>query len=98
MENVKGLGSARLTVSSSAVTLATASTVPPQGGVAALLKSKGAAVCFTDDGVTTPTASVGMELEAGDSFWFRGDLAKLKLIRRDGSDATLLINYYGPGN
>lgn len=91
MDLVQGLGSGRRTVSSSAVALPTI----PQGARIALIRCKTSAVCFTDDGVTVPTASVGMELEAGDILWFNGHLSQFSAIRRDGSDATLVVNFYG---
>lgn len=94
MDLVKGLGCERLTVDSTAGGVALASV--PAGALGALVRCKTAAVCFTDDGVTAPTTTVGMELEAGDILWFTGDLKKLKAIRRDGTSATLVVNYYTP--
>lgn len=85
-----GLGSERLTVSNAAVGLAHI----PATATHALIKCKTAAVCFTDDGVTTPTAVVGLELNVGDLLDFDANLSKFKAIRRDAADAVLLVNYY----
>jgi hypothetical protein len=87
-----GLGSERLTVSNTAVGFAS---IPP-GAVYALVRCKTAAVCFTDNGTTTPTSSVGMEVEAGEIVNLDSRLSQFKAIRRDAADATLIVNYYGP--
>lgn len=92
---LKGLGSERLTVDSTAGGVALAAI--PVGATSALMRVKTAAICWTDDGATAPTASVGMETEAGETINFNGRLAKFKAIRRDGVSATLIVNYYGPG-
>ena len=86
----KGLGCERKTVSTSAVGLAS---IPAQADHA-MIRVYGGAVCFTDDGTTTPTASVGMELEVGDILIFDANLNNFKAIRRDSVDATLVVNYY----
>ena len=49
---------------------------------------------YRDDG-TDPTTTDGMPLDPGDSLHYNGPLSALKLIRRDGSDATAYITYYG---
>lgn len=86
----KGLGSERLAVSTTAVGLASI----PIGASFAVIRCKTAAVCFTDDGSTTPTSSVGLELEIGDVLTFDANLSQFKAIRRDSADATLVVNYY----
>lgn len=86
----KGLGCERLAVSTSAVGLAS---IKPQADHA-VIRVKGGAVCFTDDGATTPTSTVGMELEIGDILYFDANLNNFKAIRRDSTDATLVVNYY----
>lgn len=92
---LNGLGCERLTVDSTAGGVALASI--PQGAIFALIRVKSGtgAICFTDDGVTAPTSSVGMELEAGDTLAFDGQLHNFKAIRRDTSNGTLIVNYYG---
>lgn len=95
MELLRGLGCERLTVDSTAGGVALASI--PKGAVTALMRVKTAAICWTDDGVTAPTTSVGMEVEAGETVDFNGVLSKFKAIRRDAASATLIVNYYGPG-
>jgi hypothetical protein len=86
----KGLGCERLAVSTAAVGLAHI----PVGATWALMRAKTAAICFTDDGATTPTPTVGMELEIGDTLTCTANLSKFQAIRRDAADAVLLVNYY----
>lgn len=87
---VQALDTERLTVSITAVSLASV----PSGAQVALIRVKNAAICFTEDGVTTPTASVGMEAEAGEIIKLETNPSKFKAIRRDSSDATLVVTYY----
>lgn len=86
----KGLGVARLTVSTTPVALPN---IPAQATFA-LIRAKTAAVCFTDDGVTTPTATVGLEILVGETLNCDSNLTLFKAVRRDATDATLLISYY----
>ena len=88
-----GLGSERLTMDDTAGGVALADI--PNGATHALMRAKTAAICFTDDGETAPTTSVGMELEAGEILEYDGQLHSFKAIRRDGASATLIVNYYG---
>lgn len=88
---LKGLGTQRITIDATAGGLAL---TVPLGATLALIRSKAQAICFTDDGVTAPTSSVGMELAAEEMIWYNGNLNQFKAIRRDGSSATLLVNYY----
>ena len=88
----KGLGCERLTVSTTAVGFAH---IPAQATWALIrVKTGTGAVCFTDDGATTPTASVGFELEIADILTYTANLSQFKAIRRDSADATLVVNYY----
>ena len=91
-----GLGSERLTVDDTSGGVALASI--PAGATTALMRAKTAAICFTDDGVTAPTSSVGMELEVGEILEYNGQLHAFKAIRRDAASATLIVSYYGPGS
>lgn len=87
------LGFQQLSVSNTAVAL----TVPTGGNVTvAIIYVETAAIRWRDDG-TSPTASVGM-IALPDSILHLenlGNLAAIKFIRRDGTNATLNISYYG---
>lgn len=54
----------------------------PAGANAALIQADGYAVSMTLDGVTAPTASVGMRLDDGVIFAVDSALANVKLIAR----------------
>ncbi len=54
-----------------------------------------AALRFRVDGVADPSATVGRTAEAGDIIKLTdpSELAKIRFIRRDGTDATLRVSY-----
>jgi hypothetical protein len=82
----------------SAATLATAQplTAPTIDRVnIAMIQAEGGALRYTDDG-TTPTATVGMLINQGETIPYQGDLTKLQLIRKDAA-ASANINYYRAG-
>ena len=81
-----------ITVSSSAVRLS-ASEVTDHD--MATIDVEGAAVRFRVDGVADPTASVGRQALAGDIIKLTdpSELANFRVIRRDGTDATLRVTY-----
>ena len=62
----------------------------PLGAVSAQICVEGAAARYTDDG-STPSATIGIPVTAGQCFDFAGPLAAFKII---GSGATLDISYY----
>lgn len=82
---------------SSAKTLANATGAGgaiPTHATEALIQAESQDVRWTDDG-TTPTASTGMLLTAGDSLYYdRGPLSGLKFIEASAS-ALLNVTYYG---
>lgn len=70
----------------------------PRSAVFARMRVKGdtgKGLCYRADG-TAPTSSTGMEYAAGDVFWFDGELARFRAIRRDDADVTLVVVYYRP--
>lgn len=72
--------------------------IVPVGAQWALMRAKGTpgtAICYRADG-TNPTNSTGMELEVGEVLWFDASLHQFKAIRRDGTNVTLVVAYYGP--
>lgn len=89
---MKARGRETLIVSSAAVGLASLPNAAAPGY--ALIRVEGARVMYRDDG-TDPTAAIGQPLYDGDTFHYNGPLADLRFIRRDGTDATLYITYYG---
>ena len=95
-QTYKGLGTERVTVDATSGGKALASI--PTGAVFALARVKGAAICWTDDGVTAPTATVGQETLDGEAIWLDVPLSKFKAIRRDSTSATLIVSYYEPAN
>lgn len=50
-------------------------------------------VRWTDDGVTTPTATVGMRLQVGETFLYNGSFSNIRFIQ-EAATATLNISYY----
>jgi len=79
-------GPGQYAVSLSAVT----SLSVPEFAVSATICVEGAAARYTDDG-STPTATIGIPVAAGQCFAFGGQLASFRII---GSGATLDISYY----
>lgn len=73
---------------------ATALTVPT-GADRALIQATTQNVRWRSDG-TNPTATIGMQLAAGDSLFYTGNLAALKFIEETAS-AVLNITYYNAG-
>jgi hypothetical protein len=60
---------------------------------AAIMTASATAVRYTDDGNTTPTATIGMRLPAGIApFLYQGNLANFKAILESGTP-TLDITY-----
>jgi hypothetical protein len=88
---LKGLGCQRLTVDATAGGVAL---TVPLGATLALFRVITAHLAFTDDGVTAPTTTVGMELYTDDLIWYNGNLNAFRAIRTTGSSATLIVNYY----
>ena len=74
-----------------AITTSTGLTVP-QGAVYATVQAATATVKYTTDG-TTPTASVGMTLVAGNSLGVPGQTL-MKAIRFISSSGTLDVEYF----
>jgi hypothetical protein len=83
-----------------AATLASATTITPveQAGTgleptAAIMSVSTTAIRYTDDGVTTPTAAIGIRLPAGIApFLYQGNLDNFKAILESGTP-TLDIMY-----
>lgn len=76
------------------VSLATGLSVP-SGADFALIQAVSQNVRWRDDG-TSPTASVGMQLTAGDTLRYDGDLSAFEAIE-DAASAELNITYYQRG-
>jgi hypothetical protein len=72
--------------------LATAQSIAGGNGRVALIQCLDQNVRWRDDG-TDPTASVGVRLHAGESFWYFGDLATIRFIE-ESSGAELNISTY----
>lgn len=91
-----------ITVSTTAIGF-TAAKLAPVAGAYAGKKAEAALVTvetqplrFRADGAN-PTAAEGHVLIAGDErYWYWGyhDLAKVKFIRKDASDATVKVSYF----
>lgn len=64
----------------------------PSDTTAALISVTDQNVRWRDDG-TSPTASVGMQLLVGATFFFDGDLSKIKFIEETTS-AKINVSYY----
>jgi len=73
------------------MTAATALTVPT-GARFATIQAATQAVSWRDDG-TAPTASVGMQLAAGSTLQYSGNLAAIEFIQVT-SGAILNVSYY----
>ena len=65
----------------------------PDGSETAIIQAEGQAIRWTDDGVTIPTSSVGMILQAGASIVYNGQLSKFRAIQVAGG-AILNVSYY----
>jgi hypothetical protein len=86
------LGYQSLTVSTSVVTLTLPSGKMPR---AANIAVSGQPIRFTRDGLTTPSASVGLRAIAGQYIHLVSteQIQNFKAIREGGSDATIAIEY-----
>jgi len=58
----------------------------------ALIQATDQNVRWRDDG-TDPTAAIGMQLAAGNDFWYTGDLSAITFIEETAS-AKLNVSYY----
>jgi len=74
------------------VSSATGLTIP-NGSAIAILNPTGANVRWRDDG-TSPDASTGMQIVAGQYFTYTGDLDVIEAIEETGT-ATLTVSYFG---
>jgi hypothetical protein len=81
------LGYQQITSLSSAAGLAI-----PTGATAALVAVEGAAVRYRDDG-SAPTATVGMPLAVGQTFFYSGTLSRIQFIEQSAS-ASVSVSYY----
>lgn len=81
------LGYVQITSTSSAIGLS-----PPSEATIAEITVEAQAIRYRDDG-TSPTASVGMPVAAGNSFQYAGDLTAIKFIAQV-SGAILNVSYY----
>lgn len=68
---------------------------PPTGSDFALIQAVAQAIRWRDDG-TSPTATVGMHLAAGDVLRYEGDLSAFQAIE-EASAAELNVTYYQGG-
>ena len=75
-------------------TISSASSLPsiPIGATSALINITGTNARWRDDG-TSPTASIGIQLEVGDIFLYTGDLAAFEIIE-EAASAVLNVSYY----
>lgn len=66
----------------------------PSGAKSCDITVEGQSIRYTDDGVTTPTASVGMLVNAGTTLEnYTGPLSQLRLIRV-ASGAAATVSFY----
>jgi hypothetical protein len=65
----------------------------PSGSTCALIQAETKDIRWRDDG-TNPTASVGMALAAGETFFFTGSLSAFRAIETAAS-GKLNVSYYG---
>lgn len=66
-------------------------TVPADADVA-LIQAEDQNVRWRDD-TTDPTATIGVQLQAGSDFWYTGDLSAIEFIEETAS-AKLNVSYY----
>jgi hypothetical protein len=85
-------GYRQLTGLSAVKTLANAGGGIPSGSAYAIIQAVGANVRWTDDG-TVPTASFGMQLQAGKELPYDGDLTVLKFIE-EAASAQINVSFY----
>lgn len=80
--------------SSTALTAApTTGLALPDGCIRALIQAEAQDVRWTDDGLVTPTAAIGMLLKANTVLEYEGDLTKFRMIQAVGG-AIVNISYY----
>lgn len=85
------VGFEKLAVSNVSVALADI----PEGATIAVVYAEGADVRWLQRGETEePTATDGIPLNDGQSATFNCNLADLRFIRQDATDATLQVAYY----
>lgn len=90
----RSLGYEQITSLSSAVNVGSViSGGIPEGTCYAIIRAETQNVRWRDDG-TSPTASVGMPLNVGESMNYTGQFSRLKFIEVTAS-AKLNITYYG---
>jgi len=93
-DNLVPLGYYQNTDQDPAVTLAAiAGGTLPVNAQHALIQAEAASIRWTDDG-TTPTASLGILLAAGDDIFYTGDLSAI-LIFEVTSAAIVNVSFYG---
>lgn len=68
----------------------------PSGADFALIQAVSQAIRWRDDG-TSPTATVGMHLAAGDTLRYDGDLSAFEVIE-EASAAEMNVTYYQRGS
>lgn len=71
---------------------ATGLTIPSERATVARIQAVSQNIRWRDDG-TSPTASVGMQLAAGNELWYDGDLTAFELIE-ESAGAEVNISYY----
>lgn len=65
---------------------------PPDGATLVVLNVETKSIRWRDDG-TSPTASVGMELFASDTFIYNGELTRIRFIE-EAASAKINVSYY----
>ena len=82
-------------VSTAALAASTALTIPA-GTTAIMVQAEVADVRWTADGITVPTASVGMLLYAGRDMWYPAGIDSLAALRfiRTAAGSIINVHYY----
>lgn len=88
-ENIAPKGCVQMTSLGTATTLSSI----PSNAKAALIQAESQNVRWRDDG-TAPTTGIGMQIAAGASIYYTGELSALKVIE-EAASAKLNIAYYG---
>lgn len=65
---------------------------PPPGARYALIQALTQAARWRDDG-TDPTATVGMQIAAGDSLFYNGEIGHIRLIE-EAASTEINVTYY----
>lgn len=71
---------------------ATSLTIPAERTTVARIQALAQNIRWRDDG-TAPTATVGMQLAAGDELWYDGDLTAFQFIE-ESAGAEVNVSYY----